>query len=285
MNEGFGFLFAFGAAAFLVAAFFGAAFLVAAAFLGAAFFVAAFFVAFFALDIFASEKRYVVVCSFNELSVASFSHLSKKKCNSFNFFSRLQIFPLSADRNTMQEKSFLEVLIDQILAEKSADATFSHEESRPTTAATDWDSSPAYLAYLLAHPPIAAQKPYGFGGKNPYFSTKGRRSTPQQRTSLQKTLPRLFDSRIQDFSDRSKDEKKESLTSKTKKFSVQEQQALLFFHMHETTLGNDFEFQDLKRAYRKLAQKLHPDRRQDGNNQAFIALQRAYEILQKTLQS
>ncbi len=284
MNEVFGFLFALGAAAFLVAAFFGAAFFVAAAFLGAAFFVAAFLVVFFALDIFASEKRYVVVCSFNELSVASFSHLSKKKCNSFNFFSRLQIFHALTDRNFMQEKSFLEVLIDQILAEKSAEAPISHEDSRPTTALSDWDSSPAYLAYLLAHPPMAPQKPYGFAGKNPYFSTKGKKSPLQQQACLKRSLPRLFDSGIQDFSDINQDEQLGPVPSQAKKFSAQEQQALLFFHMHETHLSNDFEFQDLKRAYRKLAQKLHPDRRQDGNNQAFIALQRAYEILQKALQ-
>ncbi len=282
MKEGFGFLFALGAAAFLVAAFLGAAFFVAAAFLGAAFFVAAFFVAFFALDIFASEKRYVVVCSFNELSVASFSHLSKKKCNSFNFFSRLQIFPLSTDRNTMQEKSFLEVLIDQILAEKSAESPTSQANPRPPTSLSDWDSSPAYMAYLLAHPPTFIQKNSASTRKNPYFSPK-QRAKETRPISLPLTKFSPFTSEDQHFSYSKQDASNKSSMGKQREFSIQQQQALLFFHMHHYTLDFDFRSSDLKKAYRQLAQKLHPDRRQDGNNQAFIALQRAYEILQKTI--
>ena len=52
-----------------------------------------------------------------------------------------------------------------------------------------------------------------------------------------------------------------------------------------TELTNAKTLTDLKKAYKKLALKYHPDNKETGNNDTFIALQKEYEPLFEKLKS
>ena len=62
------------------------------------------------------------------------------------------------------------------------------------------------------------------------------------------------------------------------KLNPAQTQAMTYFISEKMFLLEDFTKDELKRAYKRLALKKHPDR-QSGSNQYFIELQKHYEIL------
>lgn len=64
---------------------------------------------------------------------------------------------------------------------------------------------------------------------------------------------------------------------KPHKLSAEQDKAMSFFATHDIALTAAFSKSELKRAYRRLALKLHPDR--GGDTARFVALRKAFETL------
>jgi hypothetical protein len=165
----------------------------------------------------------------------------------------------------MPEKSFLEILtekIEQRVRAETAQTTFSREEkvsNSQTVHQTQSEKTTQNVDNSSSNTQWISQIPVG----KIHFSTPrdqifGRVYPRNNPTPRKKAIPLP-------------ERKKHFLTEKQK-------QAVVYFWGWQIRLQEDFTAPELKKAFRTLAQRLHPDRN-NGQTKAFIELKANYDCL------
>lgn len=177
----------------------------------------------------------------------------------------------------MKSESFADILKEKIEKSKIKD-TQTPSISSPTNSTLETWTSRDNLDLSQLHTHLLAQNPLSFQYRNPKHVKQSAYNQFKQQDNGQETSHRSQSQPTQSGQNRQPPLPKQRTRTAAHKLSPEQTKAMTYFISEKMFLLEDFTREELKKAYRRLALRKHPDR-QMGSNQFFVELQNHYKIL------